>query len=339
MPGKLNVPEPLLPEEISRELRTKVIGREIRYFPQVDSTNTRARALARAGAPEGTVVIAETQTAGRGRRNNRWESQPGLGIWMTILLRPRIPLVPLQEAAGFTMLAAMSVVRAVEHVCGLSPRIKWPNDVLIGERKVCGILAEAGGSSNARYMNPGTGEVARGPGTGNARYMNPGTGEVARGPGMGNARYILVGIGLNVNQEEGDFSPEVRARATSLRLARGRVVGRVALTKELLQGFDSIYLRQPRFPEIVELIRPYSATLGARVRVEIARGATREATERAAGEAAGETAGSAAEPRYFTGLAVEIAPDGGLVIEDDGGGRRVVHSGEVSIRSADGNYV
>lgn len=320
MPGKLNVPEPLLPEEISRELRTKVIGREIRYFPQVDSTNTRARALARAGAPEGTVVIAETQTAGRGRRNNRWESQPGLGIWMTILLRPRIPLVPLQEAAGFTMLAAMSVVRAVEHVCGLSPRIKWPNDVLIGERKVCGILAEAGGSSNARYMNPGTGEVAR-------------------GPGMGNARYILVGIGLNVNQEEGDFSPEVRARATSLRLARGRVVGRVALTKELLQGFDSIYLRQPRFPEIVELIRPYSATLGARVRVEIARGATREATERAAGEAAGETAGSAAEPRYFTGLAVEIAPDGGLVIEDDGGGRRVVHSGEVSIRSADGNYV
>lgn len=274
-----NVPDLLLPAEIARGLHTQIIGREIQHFPEIDSTNTRARALAKTGAPDGTVVVAEAQTAGRGRRGRSWESPPGLGLWMTVLLRPKVPL---QETARFTLLSALAVVRAVTRVCALSPRIKWPNDVLIGDRKVCGILAEASGELEM-------------------------------------AEYLAVGIGLNVNQEGSHFSPELRRKATSLRLACGRMVDRLVLIRALLEELDGLYLEQPGFPELVDLTRPYSATLGARVRVDPVGGAT--------------------EGQCLTGRAVAITPDGWLVIEDDAGRRQVLHAGDVSIRGADGGYV
>ncbi|MGE5575652.1 MAG: biotin--[acetyl-CoA-carboxylase] ligase [Syntrophothermus sp.] len=283
-----SVPDLLLPAEITRGLHTKIIGREIHYFPEIDSTNVRAKALAKTGVPDGTIVIAETQTAGRGRRGRSWESPPGLGLWMTVVLRPQVPL---QQTASFTLLAALAVVRVIKSVCDLSPRIKWPNDVLIGGRKVCGILAEASGELEM-------------------------------------LEYLLVGIGLNVNQDEVHFAPEVRSKATSLRLARHQMVDRLVMARALLEELDSLYFKQPDFAELVDLIRPHSATLGARVRVEFTGGGS-------PGVAAvdGATAGD-----YLTGRAVEILPDGGLLIEDDAGRQLVIHAGDVSIRGEDGNY-
>ena len=120
-------------------LKTVWLGKKIYYFTEVDSTNKFAKKLAKQGVEEGAIVIAETQTSGRGRLGRRWESPKG-GIWLSILLKPKLRL---KETVKISLLAAVAVAKTIREKLRLAAEVKWPNDVLIGWRKVCGILAEA----------------------------------------------------------------------------------------------------------------------------------------------------------------------------------------------------
>jgi BirA family biotin operon repressor/biotin-[acetyl-CoA-carboxylase] ligase len=133
-------PDSLSPEQITPLLMGSPIGANIVYRKTVDSTNDLAKELAEKGAPEGTVVIAEEQTSGKGRLDRGWVSPPG-GIWLSVILRPETPLM---EAARFTLLAAVAAAKTIEAL-GLMPEIKWPNDILLDGRKVSGILLELNG--------------------------------------------------------------------------------------------------------------------------------------------------------------------------------------------------
>src|SRR5262245_59652760 len=153
------VPDLLLPHLIKRELRTEIFGRNIHHFFQVGSTNDVAFQLAQEGAVEGTVVLSEEQTSGRGRLGRRWLSEKHLGIYMSLILRPK--LKP-RHAPVLNLAVAVAVSRAIEQTCGLRADIKWPNDVLIDGKKCCGILTE---------MNADLDQI----------------------------KYLVIGIGINVN--------------------------------------------------------------------------------------------------------------------------------------------
>ena len=160
--------------------------------------------MATPNVPEGLVVFAEHQTAGRGQRSNRWESAAGKGLWFSILLRPNIPIA---ESALLTNWAAETISETIEEQLALRATIRLPNDVYINERKIAGVLAEM------RVMKGG-GYVA------------------------------IVGIGLNVNQTSEEFSEEVRTRAISLAMATGSPVDRRNLTVALLRNLDQTYREQ-----------------------------------------------------------------------------------------------
>jgi BirA family biotin operon repressor/biotin-[acetyl-CoA-carboxylase] ligase len=197
---------------------------------ETSSTNDVAREQARKGARNGFLVAASRQTAGRGRLGRGWESPPDRGLYVSIVLRPDLAMT---EAGKLTILGSVATVDAVEAVAGLRPRIKWPNDLMAGERKLGGLLIET---------EPKAGRVA----------------------------FAVVGIGLNVRQEAGDFSPEVRGLATSLYLATGRLYRRADLLVALLQALER-RLDRP-FDEVREAWTASSLTLGQRVTLTTARG-------------------------------------------------------------------
>ena len=225
------VPDLLLPEEVARALGRSgptTIRWRVVYRRQVGSTNEVAKELAVQGAPEGTVVLAEEQLAGRGRLGRDWSSPPGVGVWTTLLLRPSLP--PL-ACAPITLVTAVAVADAIEHATGLKVGIKWPNDLLLGGRKVCGVLTELAAE-------------------------------------MERLSYLVVGIGLNVNQTSVELGPDLERRATSLRLESGAPVHRVSLLAQLLVDFDRAYASFLRggFPPLREHWRKRSITLGSQVR-------------------------------------------------------------------------
>lgn len=198
------VSDPLTEAQIRTFLgTTAVVGRELRCFDVIDSTNTYIRQAALKGAPDGTVAIANQQTDGRGRMGRTFQSPKNQGIYLTALLRPRLPA---ERLMSVTALAGVAVCDAVEQVCGLRPGIKWPNDPVVGEKKICGILTEL-------FVDPATGA--------------PGT--------------LALGIGLNVHQQPEDFSPDVAAMATSLDMVLGRAVSRPALAAAEIQALDRLY--------------------------------------------------------------------------------------------------
>jgi BirA family biotin operon repressor/biotin-[acetyl-CoA-carboxylase] ligase len=197
---------------------------------ETSSTNDVVRKQARKGGASGFLVAASRQTAGRGRLGRVWESPPNRGLYVSILLRPALSMA---EAGKLTILSSLATVDAVETVTGLRPRIKWPNDLVLHERKVAGLLIET---------EPKGGRLA----------------------------FAVVGIGLNVRQEAGDFSPEVRSLATSLYLATGQLYRRADLLVALLHGMEK-RLMQP-FDEAREDWSASSLTLGQRVTLTTARG-------------------------------------------------------------------
>lgn len=141
--------------ELQSMLHTQWIGAGLEYFDVTDSTNIRARKLAEEGAPHGTLVVADQQTAGRGRRGKGWVSPPGAGIWMSMVLRPSIAPV---NASMLTLVAGMSVVRGIKSAAGLEAMIKWPNDAVLNGKKICGILTEMSTEVECiRYVIPGIG--------------------------------------------------------------------------------------------------------------------------------------------------------------------------------------
>jgi BirA family biotin operon repressor/biotin-[acetyl-CoA-carboxylase] ligase len=192
-------------ESIKAALGTAWVGRQVVYYPSVGSTNDEAQRLAEAGAPEGTLVIADYQTAGRGRLDRQWWSLPGSSLLLSLIFRSAF-LAP-HQAQRLAMVCSLAVCDAVAQVTGLEAEVKWPNDVLVGGRKVCGLLAELG-IVGARLT------------------------------------YIVVGIGLNVNVDfGGDGVPTLMAPATSLKAELGREVSRLAVLAALLRRVEARYER------------------------------------------------------------------------------------------------
>lgn len=232
----LAVPDVLYPEEIRSDLGTGWLGTRICHYEKVDSTNRVARELAEAGAAEGTVVIAEVQENGKGRLGRYWVSPRG-GVWLSLVLCP--PVAPV-EAPCITLLSAVAVVKAVRQVTGLAAGIKWPNDVLVNGKKVCGILTEMKSELDA-------------------------------------INYLIAGIGVNVNLTAGDFPEELQHPATSLMLELGREVSRVNLVQELLRQFEELYgqLMQEGFTRIRNQWKELSVTLNREVKVTFLKEAYR----------------------------------------------------------------
>jgi BirA family biotin operon repressor/biotin-[acetyl-CoA-carboxylase] ligase len=196
------VPDLLLPEILDPLIRGTIFDGQLHHFYKIGSTNTAAMAAAAQGAAEGSVFLAEEQTAGRGRGAHTWQSARSNGIYCSVVLRP--PLPP-SEALVLSLAAGLAVRAAIEQVNErVSVDLKWPNDVLIRGRKVCGILTE---------MNA---EATR-------------------------VRYVVIGIGMNINQAS--FPKEIESEATSLRLATGSEWSRVEVAAALLKSLDREYRR------------------------------------------------------------------------------------------------
>ncbi|HPZ71966.1 MAG TPA: biotin--[acetyl-CoA-carboxylase] ligase [Peptococcaceae bacterium] len=230
-------PDILAVPEIKSGLTTRVFGQKVSFFPQLDSTNEEAKRLAAAGAPEGTVVVAEQQLQGKGRLGRSWISPPGLGLWFSLILRP--PLLP-ARAAQLTLVSAVAVGRALRVATGLPFALKWPNDVLLDGKKVCGILTEL--SAEIEKIN-----------------------------------YVIVGIGLNVHQKPGDFPPELRERALSLKMATGRFFRRAELLRKILAHYEELYFAylEQGFPMVLQVWRELNCTLGKEVSVTTTEGSFR----------------------------------------------------------------
>ena len=191
----------LAPSEIKSLLTTKWMGRTIHHFQTIDSTNSKAFQLALQGAEEGEVVIAESQDKGRGRLGRPWVSPPFLNLYLSVILRPALPP---RQASLLTLMAAVATADAVREVSGLLPLIKWPNDILLGGRKVAGLLNE---------LHSGTDRV----------------------------HFAILGIGVNLNMGGKSFSKEIRNVATSLKKELGRPVSRKAFLRVLLQKLEAWY--------------------------------------------------------------------------------------------------
>ena len=190
-------------ERILEGLATRAIGADLHLYDEVTSTNDVATALADAGAPHGAAVVAERQTRGRGRLGRPWASPPGVGIWVSVILRPPVPA---GLAPALTLLAALAVAEAIEAETQVAAALKWPNDVLLDGRKVAGILAELRAEEQA-------------------------------------VAHVVVGIGINVHQRREEFPPELAETATSIRQATGRAVSRVMLLRRLFARLEAWYGR------------------------------------------------------------------------------------------------
>lgn len=197
-------PDAMTEKEIRSFLgKTAVVGRELRCFAELDSTNNYLKA--QPDAPDGTVAIADSQTAGRGRMDRSFQSPRGKGVYLTALLRPNLPP---ERLLPVTAMAGVAVCDAVEELCGVRPGLKWPNDPVLGGKKLCGILTELS-------LEGETGRV----------------------------QHLVLGIGVNVGQRAEDFSPEVAEMATSLSMALGRSVSRPALAAAEIRALDRLYAR------------------------------------------------------------------------------------------------
>jgi len=237
-PGKgylfTEAPDLLLPEEILFGLETSIIGKAgIAHHHLTDSTNIQARALARNGAPEGTLVVAEAQSAGRGRKGRSWLARPGEGILFSLILRP--DMEP-SRAALITLMTAVSVAEALIRETNIDARIKWPNDILVGGKKLAGILTEMSMELDA-------------------------------------VDYVITGLGLNVNTPAEAFADEIRDIATSVMAEASAPCSRVALLRAILSRFETHYeTLSTRGPEsILTRWKELSDIVGRRVRVSMMR--------------------------------------------------------------------
>lgn len=226
--------------EISYNLGTELLGRKIHCFDVIDSTNHYAKKIAFEGCDDGTVVIAEQQTAGRGRLGRQWHSAGKKGIWLSVVLRPEI--VP-SDVQMITLAAAISVVSAVKEATGIVSAIKWPNDIILDNKKVCGILTEM--NSEMEQVN-----------------------------------FVILGIGINTNQDTEDFPEDIRDIAVSLKtfLNKSRTepaihksIDRSKLIRALLVELDRVYrmVRNGDIHNMIDEWKKYSVTLGKEVSITV----------------------------------------------------------------------
>jgi len=205
--------------EIASVLETKSLGRNLRFIDEIDSTNNEIRRMAENGAPDGTLAIAEIQTAGKGRRGRAWTSPRGSGIWMSFLLRP--DFAP-EYASMLTLVAAMAVEKGIREQTGLDCQIKWPNDIVLNGRKICGILTEMSTEEDS-------------------------------------IRYVVVGIGINVNTK--DFPEEISKTATSLAIETGHIVRRAPLVASILKAWEGFYETYKKTLDLSLLKEEYNSHL------------------------------------------------------------------------------
>lgn len=226
----IGIPDRLIPGEVRWKLKTKILGKAVISYRKVDSTNTVAYKLAEDGIDEGTVILAEEQAKGKGRHGRNWVSPSRGGVYMSCILRPKIAPV---EIPKITLLVAVAAAKALREMCGLDANIKWPNDILINNRKVCGILTEMKAEQDS-------------------------------------VDFIVLGIGINVNTEPGDLPKGATSLKEEMRHGgRAEGVTRVALVKKVLEKLEEYYsiLKKDGFKPIIEEWRHLTAMLGSRVRV------------------------------------------------------------------------
>lgn len=216
----------LLPLAVEGQLKTGEMGKPIHYFPSISSTNAYAKEIA-STATHGTVILADEQVAGRGRLGRTWTSPKGEGIFMSIILKPNLPPM---EGGKLTQVAAAAVFKAIQEVTGLNPQIKWPNDIVLGGKKVCGILTEMAGELNA-------------------------------------INYLVVGIGINVNTMI--FPEELEDKATSLKREKGEAIARDTLIAAVLNHFEVLYqdFLEKGMAETLKICREASAVIGKEIKV------------------------------------------------------------------------
>ncbi len=222
----------MLPAEIAAALRTQVMGRpELICLSKTDSTNLQAKARAAQGASQGTLVVAETQTLGRGRRGRAWFSPSGRNIYASLILRPG--MAPAQ-APQITLMAAVAMAKTLRQEVQLEANIKWPNDILINDKKIAGILTEISTD-------------------------------------MDTVDYVVLGLGLNVNVSTQEIPADLRGIATSVLIEMGRPFPRIALLGALLNNIEQCYelLQKDGFAPIMAQWRRMSDIVGAAVNVDV----------------------------------------------------------------------
>lgn len=214
--------------ELESRMQTKWAGHPVTFYNQINSTNLQAKLDAENGAGQGALVVADMQTAGRGRRGRSWCSLAGTNVYFTLLLKPEYTA---DKASAVTLVMAMAVAEGIRETCGTEPGIKWPNDIVIGGKKVCGILTEM--SVERDFIH-----------------------------------YVVIGVGVNVGLQE--FVPEVAATATSLQQECGRRVPRAALTANIMKAFEKYYETFLETLDMSGLLEDYNRLLvnrGKEVRV------------------------------------------------------------------------
>lgn len=229
----ISAPDLVTAVNIQKHLQTKRYGKSIHYIETCDSTQLIAHDLAQNNSVDGTVVIAEEQLGGKGRMARPWASKAYKGIWMSIIMNPKLTL---QQAPQLTLVAAVAIVRAIEDVTGLTAQIKWPNDLLVNGKKVTGILTELQADPDQ-------------------------------------VKAIILGIGMNVNQDETEFPAELASIATSLKMELGKEVNRaklIASTLLYLEKYVDMYVENG-FKPIKLLWESYSNTIGKQVRAVMLR--------------------------------------------------------------------
>lgn len=228
----IGIPDALLPDEIKLNLKTRYLGKEIISYKKVDSTNTSAYELAEHGLTEGAVIFADEQARGKGRHGRTWQSVPGCGIYMSCVLRPH--MAP-NEIPKITLVAAVAVAKAIRGYTGLNAVIKWPNDILINGKKVCGILTEMKAEQDM-------------------------------------IDFIILGIGVNVNTKAKDLPKGASSLKEELHhIKDGENISRVELAKKMLETLEEYYntLKKKGSGSIIEEWKEYSVMLGSRVKVAL----------------------------------------------------------------------
>ncbi len=215
----LSSPDVISEAEISSMLKTQWAGKRIVYFDETDSTNNQAKVFGEKGDVHGTLFVADKQTAGKGRRGRGWDSPPGESIYMTLLLRPEISP---ERAPMLTLVMGLSVAEAIREAAGIETKIKWPNDIVVDKKKVCGILTEM--TTEMMYVN-----------------------------------YVVIGVGINVNQQ--GFPDEIAKMATSLYKKTGKVYRRSELIAAVLERFEKNYDTFLRTGDLSGIQEAYDAAL------------------------------------------------------------------------------
>lgn len=221
-------PDVMSKAEIDSLVDTKWAGKNVIYYDETDSTNNRAKEAGNNKEPHGTLFVADMQMAGKGRRGRVWKSPSGSSIYMTILLYPDIPPV---KAPQLTLIMAIAVAEGIREVTGLETKIKWPNDIVVNGKKICGILTEM--STEIDYIN-----------------------------------HVVIGIGINVNMES--FPEDIAKTATSLRIEAGKEFRRFELIAAIMEYFEKAYEAVCEAGSLEPIMEDYNRLLvncGRRVRV------------------------------------------------------------------------